>query len=114
MGIADETTEVRPAHRFEIEPLSEWMERNVAGFRRPLQVRQFAGGQSNPTFLLDAGGEHFVLRKKPPGKLLPSAHQVDREYRVMRSLAGTGVPVPNVMTIAESEMGNAGPPGKTR
>ena len=58
------------------------------------EVRQFEGGQSNPTYFLHAASGDYVLRKKPPGQLLPSAHAVDREYRVMKALAGTGVPVP--------------------
>jgi aminoglycoside phosphotransferase (APT) family kinase protein len=63
------------------------MREHVDGFRGPLEVRQFRGGQSNPTYYLAAGGREYVLRRKPPGKLLPSAHAVDREYRVLAALA---------------------------
>jgi len=59
------------------------------GFRGPLAAERFAGGQSNPTYKLTAGSGHYVLRRKPPGPLLPSAHAVDREFRVMRALADT-------------------------
>ena len=77
-------TPVREAHVFDEQRLIAYMQANVEGFRGPVEVLQFEGGQSNPTFhVADAGGRMYVLRKKPPGKLLPSAHQVDREYRVM-------------------------------
>jgi aminoglycoside phosphotransferase (APT) family kinase protein len=66
-------------------------------------VQQFGGGQSNPTFLLTSGSNRFVLRKKPPGKLLKSAHQVDREYRIMKALAATDVPVPRMIALCEDE-----------
>ncbi|MEE9277374.1 MAG: phosphotransferase, partial [Dehalococcoidia bacterium] len=66
-------------------------------------LRQFEGGQSNPTFLLSAGGRDYVLRKKPPGRLLPSAHMVDREYRVMTALAGANVPVPRTDLLCEDD-----------
>src|SRR5688572_4888671 len=82
-----ETGEVRSAHRFDTNALESYMQQHVAGFRGPLEVRQFKGGQSNPTFLLSGASGRYVLRKKPPGKLLASAHQVDREYRVISALA---------------------------
>ena len=66
-----------------------------------MRVRQFDAGQSNPTFLLETGDAHYVLRKKPPGELLPKAHMVEREYRVMRSLASTAVAVPRVLLLCE-------------
>jgi aminoglycoside phosphotransferase (APT) family kinase protein len=87
------TMPVREQHRFEVERLEGWLAAQVAGFRGPLSVEQFRGGQSNPTFLLRAGSGRYVLRRKPPGRLLPSAHAVDREYRVITALQGTGVPV---------------------
>jgi len=99
----DEVTEVRKAHVFDVDALAAYLGRHLEGFRGPLAVRQFKGGQSNPTFLLEAGGRRYVLRKKPPGKLLASAHQVDREYRVMRALAGTGVPVPRMHLLCEDD-----------
>jgi aminoglycoside phosphotransferase (APT) family kinase protein len=69
------------------------MEERIEGFRGPIEVRQFAGGQSNPTFLVQSANHRYVLRRKSPGKLLPSAHAVDREYRVIAALADTEVPV---------------------
>ncbi len=101
MTSTSETIEVRPAHRFKIDALEAWLNDNVGAVARPIRVRQFPGGQSNPTFLIDAGATRYVLRKKPPGKLLPSAHQVEREYRVMRALADTGVPVPRMIGLCE-------------
>ena len=87
-------TPVRPQHRFDEAALERYLNARVEGFAGPLTVRQFEGGQSNPTFVVTSAGRDHVLRKKPPGKLLPSAHAVDREYRVMAALAGSGVPVP--------------------
>jgi len=98
--VESEAGDVRSAHRFDVAALEAYMQQHVAGFRGPLTVRQFKGGQSNPTFLLLAGdGQRYVMRKKPPGKLLASAHQVDREYRVIRALASTDVPVPRVHAL---------------
>jgi aminoglycoside phosphotransferase (APT) family kinase protein len=94
-----ETGEVRSAHRFDTNALESYMQQHVAGFRGPLEVRQFKGGQSNPTFLLSGASGRYVLRKKPPGKLLASAHQVDREYRVISALADTDVPVAKVHAL---------------
>ena len=96
-----ETADVLPAHRFDEARLLAYLERHVEGVRGPLTVRQFRGGQSNPTYLLDAGGKQLVLRRKPPGKLLPSAHAVDREYRAMTALRDTGVPVPRTYMLCE-------------
>ena len=74
----------------------------VDGFCAPLNIRQFRHGQSNPTFLLhDAGDRRYILRKKPPGKLLPSAHAVEREYRILSALQETGVPVPPTILLCE-------------
>ncbi len=75
----------------------------VDGFAGPIDVRQFRGGQSNPTYLVDSPGGRYVLRRKPPGKLLPSAHAVDREYRIMRALHDTGYPVPRPRVLCEDE-----------
>ena len=94
-------TPVRKAHRFDEEALKSYLADRLDGFDGPMEVRQFEGGQSNPTFELETGGGRRVLRKQPPGQLLPSAHQVDREYRVMRALAGTGVPVPKMLCLCE-------------
>jgi len=81
--------------------LSEWCEANVDGFGRLTSVEKFAIGQSNPTYLLCAQSGRYVLRRKPPGTLLQSAHAVDREYRVMHALADTDVPVPHMLALCE-------------
>lgn len=73
----------------------------IPGFAGPVEVRQFLGGQSNPSYLLATPSKLYVLRKKPPGKLLPSAHLIEREYGAMRALAGAGVPVPAVHHLCE-------------
>src|SRR5204863_8536543 len=80
-----------------------WMGGRVAGCRGPLAAKQLAGGQSNPTYKLRSGAGAYVLRRKPIGELLPSAHAVDREYRVMQALAETAVPVPRVYTLCEDD-----------
>jgi aminoglycoside phosphotransferase (APT) family kinase protein len=80
--------------RFDVDALEGWMRAHVPAYRGPLEVEQFRGGQSNPTYRLKAPSGHYVLRRKPPGKLLPSAHAVDREFRVMTALGGVGFPVP--------------------
>lgn len=96
-------TPVRTAHRFDERALAEHLRAHLPDFSpdAPLVVRQFEGGQSNPTFLLAAGEREYVLRKQPPGELLPSAHQVHREYRVMKALADTDVPVPRMLLLCE-------------
>jgi aminoglycoside phosphotransferase (APT) family kinase protein len=94
-------TAVRDAHRFDEKALAGYLEAHVDGYEGPLEVRQFEGGQSNPTFRLDTPSRSYVLRKQPPGELLPSAHQVDREYRVMKALAPTDVPVPRMDCLCE-------------
>ena len=95
------TVEVREAHRFDLAALELYMAAHVEGFAGPLTVRQFEGGQSNPTYHLAAGGREYVLRRKPPGKLLPSAHLVEREYRIMAALQQSDVPVPRTYTLCE-------------
>jgi aminoglycoside phosphotransferase (APT) family kinase protein len=102
MTTAPELVDVLPAHRFDEERLLEWLQAELPEVGERLDVRQFQGGQSNPTFLLDTDGGQYVLRKKPPGKTLPSAHMVEREYRVMKALADhTEVPVPRVRVLCE-------------
>jgi len=103
------TMDVRSSHRFDVAALESWMEVNVPGFRGPLKVEQFRGGQSNPTYKLTGGGRAFVLRRKPPGKLLPGAHAVDREYRVLAALGGQCFPVPPVhgLCLDDSVIGTA-------
>ena len=81
------TTPVRPAHRFDEARLAAYLADHVPELEGALELRQFEGGQSNPTYLLQVDGRRAVLRKKPPGELLKSAHQVDREYRVMHALS---------------------------
>jgi aminoglycoside phosphotransferase (APT) family kinase protein len=89
--------EVLPAHRMDEAKLFAYLHENVKDFADPVAVRQFQGGQSNPTFLIETGARAYVLRKKPPGALLPSAHQVDREYRVQEALSSAGFPVPRML-----------------
>jgi aminoglycoside phosphotransferase (APT) family kinase protein len=96
-------TPVRDAHRFDETALDDYLHANLEGYAGPLEVQQFEGGQSNPTFLLTAGGREYVMRKKPPGKLLPSAHQVEREFRVMKALQNSNVPVPEMHLLCEDE-----------
>jgi aminoglycoside phosphotransferase (APT) family kinase protein len=96
-----ELTAVRQGHEFDEAALARFMAEQVKGFVGPLRVRQFDGGQSNPTFMLEAASGRYVLRKQPPGQLLPSAHQVDREYRVMKALQDTAVPVPKMHALCE-------------
>jgi aminoglycoside phosphotransferase (APT) family kinase protein len=98
-------TPVRKAHVFDEQRLVDYMTANVEGFRGPIAVLQFEGGQSNPTFHVSDGGDRmYVLRKKPPGKLLPSAHQVDREYRVIKALYDhSDVPVPKPYALCQDD-----------
>jgi aminoglycoside phosphotransferase (APT) family kinase protein len=82
--------------------LAAWLQDRIEGMKGPLLAQRFNGGQSNPTFLLtDALGQRYVLRKKPDGELLPSAHAVDREYRVMKALEGTEVPVARMLVFCD-------------
>ena len=94
---------VRSAHVFDEAALAAFLQREAGIGSAGLVVQQFGGGQSNPTFLLTSAGLRFVMRKKPPGKLLKSAHQVDREYRIMKALADTDVPVPRMVALCEDE-----------
>jgi aminoglycoside phosphotransferase (APT) family kinase protein len=97
----------KEAHALPEPALAAWLAANVAGCAGgAVTVQKFKGGQSNPTYWIgvegrEAGDVELVLRKKPPGKLLPSAHAIEREYRVMRALAGTDVPVPDALALAE-------------
>ena len=81
--------------------LASYLEANIDEFKGPLTASKFAGGQSNPTFKIDAASGSYVLRRQPPGKLLKSAHAVDREYRVLAALADTDVPVARVYHLCE-------------
>ena len=97
------TKAVAESHGFDQAGLAAWMTANVAGYAGPLEVRQFKGGQSNPTYQLITPAETYVMRRKPPGKLLPSAHAVDREFRVISALHPTGFPVPRPYGLCTDE-----------
>lgn len=90
------TVPVREGYRFDEAALTRWMDRNVEGFAGPLRVEQFKGGQSNPTYRLVTPSRNYVLRRKPPGDLLPGAHAVDREARVQMALGAAGFPVARI------------------
>ena len=98
---APTTRPVAAQHAFDRAALAAYLRSQGRAFSGELQVAQFAGGQSNPTYLVTAGADQYVLRRKPPGTLLPSAHAVDREYKIMRALADSGVPVPKVFALCE-------------
>ena len=102
----NQTIEVLPQNRLDQAALDRYLAAHLPGHAGGMQLRQFPGGYSNPTYALSAlteTGERrdYVLRKRPAGQLLPSAHQVDREFRVIRALAGTGVPVPRAHFLCE-------------
>ena len=97
------TREVDQRLAFDVTALENWMASNVAGFTGPLSVSQFKGGQSNPTYRLDTPTRSYVLRRKPPGPLLPGAHAVEREARVMAGLGPTGFPVPYIHGLCDDE-----------
>lgn len=96
-------TETPERLKFDEASLAAFMSGNVEGFKGPLTVQKFKGGQSNPTYLLTTPRKKYVLRRKPPGKLLPSAHAVDREYRVMKALGAQGFPVPKTFALCEDD-----------
>jgi aminoglycoside phosphotransferase (APT) family kinase protein len=99
-----QTLPVAEANRFDTVALQRYLAERAAGFEpgREMQVRQFPGGQSNPTFLVEAAdGRRWVLRKKPSGSLLPSAHAIEREYRVISALQGSAVPVAPALCLCE-------------
>ncbi len=97
------TRDTLEALKFDPDPLQEYMLSHVEGFHGPLTVRQFRGGQSNPTYLLESPSGKYVLRRKPPGKLLKSAHAVDREYRVISALYAADYPVPRPYVLCKDE-----------
>ncbi|MCX7152202.1 MAG: phosphotransferase [Proteobacteria bacterium] len=99
------TMPVAGRHSFDAGALGVWMTQHVAGFSGAPAIEQFKGGQSNPTYRLEAGGRRYVMRSKPApaANLLPSAHAVEREYRVMGALAGAGIPVPRMLALCEDE-----------
>lgn len=93
--------DVLPQHRFDEARLWQYLQQHLDDFSQPALLRQFQGGQSNPTYLIQTPSRKFVLRKKPPGKLLPSAHLIEREYRILRALPDTDVPVPRARVLCE-------------
>jgi len=104
--MSDQFIGVKPVeerHRIDAARLEDFLKDRIEGFRGPLQVEQFKGGQSNPTYRVTAGGKRYALRKKPPGKLLPSAHAVDREYKVIKALHGVGFPVARPYVLCEDD-----------
>jgi len=97
------TKPVEERHRFDEAKLEAWLKNNVEGYEGPLEVRQFKGGQSNPTYQLVTPAKRYVLRRKPPGKLLPSAHAVDREFKVISALGKTGFPVARAYALCTDD-----------
>ena len=102
------TREVDPRYRLDEAALDAWMRAHVSGYAGPLTVRQFKGGQSNPTYELVTPTHAYVLRRKPPGVLLPSAHAVDREFQIISPLAAQGFPVakPHALCLDETVIGS--------
>jgi aminoglycoside phosphotransferase (APT) family kinase protein len=94
---------IAPVHPFDTAALATYLRANVDRGIRNVLVEQYQGGQSNLTYRVSAGDARYVLRRKPPGKLLPSAHAVDREYRVMSALAGSDVPVAKTYALCEDD-----------
>ncbi|MEJ8569329.1 phosphotransferase [Elongatibacter sediminis] len=90
-------------HQLDDSSLAAWLEANLKGFSGPLETRKFSGGQSNPTYLVEARSGRYVLRRKPPGKLLKSAHAVDREFRVLEALHGSDVPVARPLALCADD-----------
>jgi len=100
-GHPRETIEVLDTHRFDIDALARYLRGRIPGAEPPYAVRQFRGGQSNPTYYIETSSKPLVLRRKPPGHLLPSAHAVEREYQVITALRESGVPVPDTHLLCE-------------
>jgi aminoglycoside phosphotransferase (APT) family kinase protein len=103
-GESTGTQDVVESHKFDIAAFERWMKDNVPGFEGPISVRQFAGGQSNYTYEIATPGKKYVMRRKPVGKLLPSAHAVDREYKVITALHTTGFPVPRTYGLQDESV----------
>lgn len=99
------TMPVQERHRFDEAALERYLREHVPGYSGALRIEQFKGGQSNPTYRLSAGGRHYAMRSKPgpAAKLLPSAHAVEREYRIITALGGAGIPVPGTWCLCEDE-----------
>jgi aminoglycoside phosphotransferase (APT) family kinase protein len=100
---------VEERHRFNADRLAQFLRGKIDDWQGELAIEQFKGGQSNPTYRVTAGGRRYALRRKPPGKLLPSAHAVEREYKVIKALHGVGFPVarPHVLCEDETVIGTA-------
>jgi aminoglycoside phosphotransferase (APT) family kinase protein len=96
-----EVIDVKAQHRFDEDRLHRYLSEHIAGYAGPLTVRQFEGGQSNPTYSLSTPSARYVLRRKPPGALVKSAHAVEREYRILRALNATDFPVPRALLLCE-------------
>ena len=106
MNLSEEftgTMPVREQHRFDSAALAAWMAEHVADFAGPIEIEQFKGGQSNPTYRVSTPRRRYVLRRKPPGKLLPSAHAVDREFRIITALAKVDFPVARSRALCMDE-----------
>ena len=97
------TRKVDERLRFDTVALDRWLSEHIPSHDGPITVSQFKGGQSNPTYRIDTARTAFVLRRKPPGKILPGAHAVEREYRVLAALGAQGFPVPRVHGLCEDE-----------
>ena len=96
-----DTIDILQSHQFDVNALERYLQMQLPDVQPPLVVRQFRGGQSNPTYYIETATRRLVLRRKPPGRLLPSAHAIEREYQVMQALEGTGVPVPKMYALCE-------------
>ena len=93
---------VRKNHKFDLITFTKWFNKNVLNYGELISVKQFVGGQSNPTFVISfENQESLILRKKPPGKLLPSAHAIEREYKVQKALESSIVPCPKMIKLCE-------------
>ena len=99
------TRDMAASHAFEVQALQSYLAQHLAGFEGPLRVEQFKGGQSNPTYLLHTAAGRYVMRSKPGpvSKLLPSAHAIEREYRVMQALRDSDVPVARMHVLCQDE-----------
>ena len=97
------TKEVAENLKIDASKLQPWIDAHVPGAGSIKSIEQFRGGQSNPTYKIITDNKNLVLRRKPPGKLLPSAHAVDREYKVITALGQTDVPVPKTFGLCEDE-----------
>ena len=101
--IAGNLIEVRKNHTFNFKNLQVWLSGNIKNFGNLVSIKQFVGGQSNPTFFITSDeGKEIILRKKPPGDLLPSAHAIEREFKVQKALKDTNVPCPSMMALCEN------------